>query len=173
MICFDMTPAVLVERVQEMVEFVRKVELTAGWDLRGSRPNYGQHPPHLIIWVLGPKGAAVMNIDTGWYINDVAGEPKVVSIAIHAFLHDLHMDTDMIHDDCHFLNGEACVVEWEQFYNPDTMKAVKESGMEWCYQQLEALYLAHFESGPKPGWKSDPVTFDTVEGNDINKESAL
>lgn len=103
-----------------------QITTSPSYDTRGQTPNYGQHPLVFFFTLKGPKGAVVMELNSSWLLSEAKSwtfphsgmkrniqQPYCTEVNLHRFVtqEDMHEDTDQIHDDCGWLDGEACIVE--------------------------------------------------------------
>jgi hypothetical protein len=131
-------------------EFERQIVFVPAYDRRNEKPNYGQHPMHMLFVLFRQdKGALVFDVNTGWYIDRTQ---KPVQIAPHYFEmsahryhdHNVHADEGDYKDNCEWLGGATCLSE--NLYgltapiHEDLWNTFLTEGQEALWKRLEQVY---------------------------------
>lgn len=145
--------------MKHTAELTREVKIVPGYDWRDRKPNYGQHPPKIFFIVKDEKGATVLQIATGWYINTPASDPHCV-LSVHRHLaDDPTADESAIHEHCEIIN-DACVGEC-YYASSKWLQGLKISGGDWLWRKLEAKHMELFHNGPEVDLTPEPREFPT------------
>ncbi len=152
----------------ELFELRRRVDFIGAYNLVRPEPhkNYGIHNMVIRFAVIGAKGAASINMSTGWYLpqdqlahvrmmtkgypwdpEDLA-QPNITDVGYHA--RAPQYEDQWSHENCELIDG-TCYYDGTSLWGNEAWRlGFLHGGTEWLWPRLEQYYNHRFHDAELP-----------------------